>query len=96
MNYADQIKPVVSEKSYNLANSSNKYTFYVPLGMNKIEIAGAIAEKYGVTVLSVNTTIKPGKMKRDPRYNTLKRKSDSKKAVVLLKDGDSIDDFINV
>jgi large subunit ribosomal protein L23 len=90
------IQPVISEKSYALANSQNKYTFLVHLGANKIEIKKAVEDQYGVKVTSVNTTIRPGKLKTDWRYGTMRRLSDSKKAVVTLKTDDKIDDFFNI
>ena len=51
------LKPVVSEKSYSLANESNKYVFFVDSGVNKIEIKNAVEKKYKVKVLSVNIVI---------------------------------------
>ncbi len=90
------LKPVISEKSYSLANESNKYVFFVDSGINKIEIKGAVEKKYKVKVLSVNITIKPGKMVRDWKSNKSTRKSDKRKAVVTLKKGDKIDEFLNI
>ena len=88
------LKPVVSEKSYSLANESNKYVFFVDSGVNKIEIKNAVEKKYKVKVLSVNIVIKPGKMVRDWKSNKSTRKSDKRKAIVTLKKGDKIDEFL--
>lgn len=90
------LKPVVSEKSYSLANESNKYVFFVDSGVNKIEIKSAVEKKYKVKVLSVNIVIKPGKMVRDWKSNKSSRKSDKRKAIVTLKKGDKIDEFLNI
>ncbi len=90
------LKPVISEKSYSLANESNKYVFFVDSGINKIEIKNAVEKKYKVKVLGVNTTVKPGKMVRDLKSNKSSRRSDKRKAVVTLKKGDKIDEFLNI
>ncbi|MGI6423232.1 MAG: 50S ribosomal protein L23 [Candidatus Dojkabacteria bacterium] len=89
------IKPVISEKSYALANAENKYTFVVGKQANKIEIKDEIEKKYKVVVENVNIVIKPGKMKVDMRTNRKGRRSDIRKAVVTLKKGDKIDEFLN-
>jgi len=90
------VKPIVSEKSYTLANASNKYTFEVGMDVNKIEIKKAVEDKYKVKVEGVNVVIKPGKLKRDWKTNRKNRKSDIRKAIVTLKKGDKIDEFLNI
>lgn len=91
-----EIRPVVSEKSFALANALNKYMFIVPFGTNKIEVASAIESAYKVKVLDVNSVTKPGKMKRDFKTYRFSRKSDMKKVYVTLKAGDKINDFFEV
>ena len=90
------LKPVVSEKSYSLANEGNKYVFFVDSGVNKIEIKSAVEKKYKVKVLDVNITVRIGKSFRDYKTNKSFRKEDKKKAVVTLKKGDKIDEFLNI
>ena len=90
------LKPVISEKSYSLANESNKYVFFVDNGINKIEIKKAVEKKYKVKVVSVNITIKPGKGFKDYKTYRSYRKEDKRKAVVTLKKGDKIDEFLNI
>jgi large subunit ribosomal protein L23 len=90
------VKPIVSEKSYTLANASNKYTFEVGLDVNKIEIKKVVEDKYKVKVEGVNIVIRPGKLKRDWKTNKKNRKSDIRKAIVTLKKGDKIDEFLNI
>jgi len=90
------IKPMVSEKSYAMANAQNKYTFLVERGNNKIEIAKAVETKYKVKVLSVNSVVKPGKMKKDLKTYKPRREQDMVKVIVTLKKGDKIDEFLKV
>ncbi len=90
------LKPVVSEKSYSLANESNKYVFFVDSGINKIEVKQAVEKKYKVKVIGVNITVRPGKRIRDWKSNKSFRKGDKRKAVVTLKKGDKIDEFLNI
>ncbi len=79
------IKPVITEKSSNLQETANKYTFIVAKDANKIEVRTAIEQKFKVKVASVATMNYEGKEKRVGKY--LGRKNDFKKAVVtLLKD----------
>lgn len=89
------LQPVISEKSYSLANTSGKYTFFVESNVNKIEIKQAVEEKYKVTVKLVNIIVRPGKMKTDWKTNRKNRSTDKRKAVVTLKKGDKIDEFLN-
>lgn len=85
------LAPVVSEKSYDLIEDQNTYTFVVDPRSNKEEIRDAIEEVFDVTVLRVNTMNRKGKRKRSG-YKMGKRK-DIKRAVVKLAEGDSIDLF---
>lgn len=84
------IKPVVTEKSVDLMQE-NKYCFKVAKDANKIEIKNAIEEIFKVTVVNVNTVNVHGKMKRMGR--TQGRTASWKKAVVTLREGDSIEVF---
>lgn len=89
-----KIQPVISEKSYAMANAENKYTFLVPGGFNKIDLKKEIEKRYKVKVEKVNSIVRPGKMKRDWRTNKLRRKSDKTKMIFTLKKGDKIDEFL--
>ncbi|HEY1133020.1 MAG TPA: 50S ribosomal protein L23 [Nocardioides sp.] len=84
------LAPVVSEKSYGLLDA-NKYTFLVHPDANKTEIKIAVQKVFGVTVTSVNTLNRAGKTRRT-RNGIGKRKS-TKRAIVSLAEGDSIDIF---
>ena len=83
------IEPVVSEKSYDLIEDFNVYTFVVDRGANKTQIKQAVSKIFDVTVVSVNTMNRKGKVKRTG-YVVGKRKN-TKRALVKLAVGDSIE-----
>ncbi len=84
------IRPVVSEKSFVLAEAG-KYTFRVHDRAHKTQIRQAIEELFDVKVLEVRTcTVKP-KPKR--RGNTAGRTRNWKKAIVQVREGDTIPIF---
>lgn len=85
------IAPMLTEKTTSLQNANNNYTFKVSLNANKIEIAKAIERIFNVNVLSVNTIRQRGKTKRMGRF--VGKRADWKKAIVKLKEGDSITEF---
>ena len=84
------IRPVVSEKSYVLA-STNKYTFRVHPNAHKTQIRAAIEELFGVHVVDVRTMSVKSKPKR--RGWTSGRTREWKKAIVEVREGDSIPIF---
>lgn len=84
------LRPVVSEKSYDMI-AQNRYTFEVDKRATKPQIADAVTDIFGVTVEKVNTMNVAGKPRR-LRYRAGKTRS-WKKAVVTLKEGDSIEFF---
>ena len=85
------IRPVVSEKSYVLA-TAGKYTFRVHPDAHKTQIKQAVEALFdGVKVLEVRTASVPSKPKR--RGYTAGRTREWKKAVVQLREGDSIPIF---
>ena len=85
------LAPVVSEKSYDLIDSNHTYTFEVDPRASKTEIKRAVESIFKVTVVAVNTMNRQGKRKRTG-YRFGKR-SDVKRALVTLAEGDSIDIF---
>lgn len=85
------IEPVVSEKSYDLIEKTNTYTFVVDPRANKTEIKEAVQAIFDVNVVRVNTQNRPGKVKRTG-WVRAKRK-DVKRAMVTLAAGDSIELF---
>jgi large subunit ribosomal protein L23 len=85
------LAPVVSEKSYQLIEDNNTYTFEVDPHATKGQIRDAVEQVFAVKVLRVNTMNRQGKRKR---YGyKFGRRKDVKRAVVTLAEGDSIDLF---
>ncbi len=84
-------KPIITEKSMQLVESNNSYTFEVDRKANKVEIKKAIEEIFGVTVVSVKTINVRPKKKRMGQYEGYT--SAYKKAIVKLIDTDSIEAF---
>ncbi len=92
------IKALVTEKITNLGEKFNRYGFLVNLNSNKVEIKKAVEKLYGVKVTSVNTMNYMGKTK--VRYTKTGfshgRTNHFKKAVVSVREGDTIDLFNNI
>ena len=86
--YDTILSPVITEKA-TLLSDHNKVVFRVDLNSTKEEIATAVEELFKVKVVKVNTLIQKGKTKRFRGRNG--RRSDIKKAVVTLEEGQSID-----
>ena len=86
------IEPIVSEKSYGLLDQ-NVYTFRVHPDASKPEISDAVRAIFNVRVLSVNTLNRKGKRKRNRRTGTFGTRPNTKRAIVTLAEGDSIDLF---
>jgi large subunit ribosomal protein L23 len=80
----------MSEKAALLQENENTYTFKVDRRANKIEIRHAVEKFFKVKVLDVRTMNYAGKAKRRRRADA-GRTAAWKKAVVRLKDGDSLD-----
>lgn len=85
------LAPIVSEKSYNLIEFNNTYTFEVDPRSNKGEIRDAVEALFEVRVVRVNTMNRKGKKKR--QGFTVGRRKHTKRAVVTLAEGNSIDVF---
>jgi len=92
------IKPIVTEKMTAAGEKMNRYGFMVERTANKIEIKKAVEEMYNVQVVDVNTLIVAPKLKqRWTKSGLLRGKTNSyKKAVVTLKEGETIDFFSNI
>ena len=86
-------KPIITEKSLLQANRDNTYTFEVDREASKTQIKKAIEEIFEVEVLSVNTVIRPSKRKRVGKKRKMKLYSAKKKALIKLKEGQTIDLF---
>jgi large subunit ribosomal protein L23 len=86
--YDTLIAPVITEKS-TLLSEQNKVVFRTPLKATKVEIKAAVEALFKVNVVKVNTVVQKGKTKRF--RGVPGKRSDTKKAIVTLKDGQSID-----
>ena len=82
-------KPLITEKGTFQTESNNSYNFLVDLNANKAEIRKAVETLFKVKVLTVNTMVRKGKRK-GVAYREYNR-SDYKRAVVTLREGDAIE-----
>ena len=92
------IKPLVTQKMTNISEKFNRFGFIVRPDANKVEIRKEIESLYNVTVLSVNTMRYAGKNKsRYTKSGLIKGRTNAyKKAIVTLKEGDTIDFYSNI
>ena len=92
MNKWEIIKgPIITEKSNDLLEKENKYTFKVALDANKVEIKQAIEEIYNVKVVDIATIRVLPKKRRVGKYEGYR--SAYKKAICKLAEGQKIDAF---
>lgn len=87
------IKPVITEKSLQMARETNSYTFYVDPRADKREIRQAIQIAYGVEVIDLKTIRLPGKVKRTGKKRSSTKQADRKKAIAVLPQGQKIEVF---
>jgi large subunit ribosomal protein L23 len=82
------LSPVITEKS-TLVSDANQVIFKVARKATKTDIKTAVESLFGVKVKAVNTLIRKGKLKSFKGFSALQ--SDTKKAIVTLEEGHSID-----
>jgi large subunit ribosomal protein L23 len=82
------LNPLITEKATQLTEF-NKVVFAVPLTANKIDIKSSVEKIFSVKVLAVNTILLKGKTKRFK--GILGKRIDTKKAIVTLAPGNTID-----
>jgi large subunit ribosomal protein L23 len=89
------IRPILTEKMLQMQETDRKYSFVVNIDSNKIEIKNAVEKKFDVSVTKVATVKVKGKSKQSNTRRGLTRgkRPDWKKAIVTLREGDSIDYF---
>ena len=85
-------KPIVSEQSYVLIEE-NDYTFEVHPEATKPQIREAVEQIFGVRVTKVNTLNRKGKRKRNRKNFSYGKRSDQKRALVTVAEGDAIELF---
>jgi large subunit ribosomal protein L23 len=83
-------KPRITEKAHS-ALGLNKYIFQVSMDATKVLVKKSIEEVYNVTVVAVNTVTIPAKKRNFGKSSGFK--SSMKKAIVTLKEGDTIETF---
>ena len=84
-------RPIITEKANWMKENSNKYVFEVGKNCNKIEIQKEIEKQFNVTVIGIRTYNTHGKVRTQGRFRG--RRPDWKRAIVQLKEGDSIEFF---
>jgi large subunit ribosomal protein L23 len=82
---------ILTEKANALRESDNQVVFEVARAANKVQIRDAVQKLFKVNVTQVNTMVVRGKQRRMGRGHA--KTQNWKKAVVTLKQGDSIDFF---
>ena len=85
-------RPVITEQSME-QTGMKRYTFEVAKDANKIEIAKAVEEIFGVKVAKVNTINMYGKLKRTGRFPAGRRPTRKKAMVTLTEDSKTIEFF---
>lgn len=92
------VKPLVTEKMTAITDKLNRFGFVVRPEANKLEIKKEVEALYNVTVVDVNTITYAGKSKsRYTRTGIINGRSNAfKKAIVTLKEGDTIDFYSNI
>ena len=88
LHYTRLTSPIITEKS-TMLSEQNKVVFRVPLDATKPQIKEAVEALFNVNVVGVNTIVVKGKTKFF--RGVPGKRSDVKKAIVTLKDGQSID-----
>ena len=92
MNVYDVLKiPKLTEKTMQLKEEVNQFVFEVDPQVNKIQIKESVEKAFKVEVLQVRTMNVKGKKKRLGRNQG--RKSNWKKALITLKEGQTIEYF---
>jgi large subunit ribosomal protein L23 len=92
------VKPIITEKMTTQTEKMNRYGFVVNKTANKLEIKEAVEKMYGVKVATVNTQQYVGKVKtrNTTRGLAIGRVNRLKKAIVTLKDGETIDFYASI
>jgi len=85
------VKPLITEKISQFSELQNKYGFVVKKNTNKNQIKNAIEQFYDVKVVSIWTSVIPGKTKRTAKSH--KKTQSFKKAIVELAKGQKIEFF---
>jgi large subunit ribosomal protein L23 len=92
------VKPIITEKMTTQTEKMNRYGFVVDKKANKLQIKEAVEKMYGVKVDTVNTQQYVGKvkMRNTTRGLAIGRVNRHKKAIVTLKNGETIDFYASI
>jgi large subunit ribosomal protein L23 len=85
------VRPLITEKTSAAYQDRGEYVFQVHPDATKTQIRSAIEQLFGVKVTGVWTSNQRGKTKR--MGNNVGRKPNWKKAIVKLREGDTIEIF---
>jgi large subunit ribosomal protein L23 len=88
------IRPVVSEKTYALMDKGT-YVFVVHPTSTKVDVRNAVERTFNVKVINVNTLNRKGKSTRNRRTGVVGMRPGTKRAIVTLRAGDTINLFEN-
>jgi large subunit ribosomal protein L23 len=86
-------RPLITEKTLRLANEQNVYTFEVEYRASKAQITTAVESLFKVQVLKINTAFTASKRRRVGKKRLPKLATASKKAMVKLAEGQTIELF---
>ncbi|POS02407.1 50S ribosomal protein L23 [Flavobacterium croceum] len=92
------IKPIITEKITKDGEIFNRFGFVVDRKANKVQIKKAVEAAYGVTVVNVNTmNVRPDRSVKYTKSGLISGKTNAyKKAVVQVKEGETIDFYNNI
>lgn len=85
------VRPIITEKTTKMSQNGNWIVFEVSKKANKVSIAQAVKEIYGIKPLAVNVSNTKSKLRRVGRYSGMTKSI--KKAMVKLSEGQTIDVF---
>ena len=92
------IKPIITEKITKQSELLNRFGFVVDKKANKVQIKKAVEATYGVTIVSVNTmNVRPDRTTKYTKSGLISGKTNAyKKAIVQVKEGETIDFYNNI
>ena len=92
------IKPIITEKITKQSEIFNRFGFVVDKKANKVQIKKAVEATYGITVVEVNTmNYRADRTTKYTKSGLISGKTNAyKKAIVQVKEGESIDFYNNI
>ena len=92
------IKPIITEKITKESEIFNRFGFIVDKKANKVQIKTAVEATYGITVVEVNTmNYRADRTTKYTKSGLISGKTNAyKKAIVQVKEGESIDFYNNI